>query len=579
MRFNMITRKLPFVVLCAGFLLTARVSGAQEIFDAIKGGDLARVKVVVGTDSRALNSLNNYNQTPLIVALQERKTEIAEYLIASGADVNARDNAHAAPLSYAITGGLNNIAKMLIDRNADIDTPAMWNLRPLAFALEFGQKDIANMLLDKGPAIPVEPGQESYRLFFSACSNGFPRLVNTMLEKGFTISDDQYSRGLPHMAAAGGSATIVEKLIQLGFKMDRKNELGWTPLHAAAEKGSSQVIAILLSQGAGINERTLSGKSAYNIAVAMGKNEVSDLLKERGADLSDQKFPVLKGPYLGQGEPGNKPQLFALDIVTTQYMLHGNIVFTPDGLEAFWSGTYPAVGSDGLDYQILMMKQVKGTWRAPQLAPFCRIEYQDDCPYIAPDGKKIFFLSKRPLKRGEPLSDRENIWFAERKGDGWGEPKYLGDEINSLSVHWQVSTDLKGNLYFGGQEQDGKTMRDIFVSRHKNGKYLKPEKLDSTVSSADLEHSPFIAPDGSYLIFSRASQQRTQLGIFISFKKKEGRWGEAVCLNDIIGCPAATQCTYVTHDGKYLFYISWGSSNWASYWIGSDFIEKLRPKD
>jgi ankyrin repeat protein len=575
----MITRKFAFVVLGAGFLLSARVTGAQEIFALIKGGDLAGVKAVVGTDPRALNSLNNYNQTPLIVALQESKTEIADYLIASGADVNARDNAHAAPLSYAITEGLNNIAKKLIDRNADIDTPAMWNLRPLAFALEFGKKDIANMLLDRGAAIPVEPGQESTRLFSLACSNGFARLADQMFEKGFTISENPYTQGLPHMAAAGGSAAIVEKLIQRGFKMNRKNELGWTPLHAAAESGRGQVVAMLLSQGAEIDDRTLSGKSAYNIAVSMGKKEVADLLRGKGADLSGQKFPVLNGNYLGQTEPEDKPQLFAPDIVSTQYMIHGNIEFTPDGLEAYWSGTYPAAGSNGLDYQILMMKQVKGTWRAPQLAPFCRIEYQDDCPHIAPDGKKIFFLSKRPLKRGEPLSDRENIWYAERKGDAWGEPKYLGDEINSLSVHWQVSTDLKGNLYFGGQDPDGTTMRDIFVSRYQRGKYLKPEKLDSTVSSADLEHSPFIAPDGSYLIFSRASQQRAQLGIFISFKKKDGRWGEAVCLNDIIGCPAATQCTSVTHDGKYFFYISWGTSNWASYWIKSDFIKKMRPKD
>jgi len=155
----------------------------------------------------------------------------------------------------------------------------------------------------------------------------------------------------------------------------------------------------------------------------------------------------------------------------------------------------------------------------------------------------------------------------------------LGDEINSLSVHWQVSTDLKGDLYFGGQDPDGKTMGDIFVSRYEKGRYRKPEKLDFAVSSDNHEHSPFIAPDDSYIIFSRASQQRTQLGIFISFKKKDGRWGEAVCLNDIIGCSAGTQCTYVTHDGRYFFYISWGSSNWASFWVKSDFIEKLRPKD
>ena len=578
MKLDRISRKSAFVVLGAGFLLSVRVAGAQEIFEAIKGGDLAKVKAAVETDRRSLDSLNNYRQTPLIVALQEGKSEIAEYLIAGGADVNARDQAHAAPLSYAITGGLNNIAKTLIDRNADIDTPAMWDLRPLALALEFGAMDIANMLLDRGAILPVEPGPESYRLFFSACSTGFARLADRMFEKGFAIGENQYTRGLPHLAAAGGSAAIVEKLIQLGFKMNVKNELGWTPLHAAAEKGHIQVVGILLSRGADINGRTLSGKSAYNIAVSMGKAEVAGLLKEKGADLSGPRFPVLKGPYLGQPGPGDKAQLFALDIVTTQYMIHGNVVFTPDGLEAYWSGTYPAAGSDKLNYQILMMKQLNGIWRAPQLASFCRTEYQDDCPSVAPDGKRIFFLSKRPLRRGEPLSDRENIWYAERTGDAWGEPKYLGDEVNSLSVHWQVSTDLEGNLYFGGQDPDGKTMRDIFVSRPNAGTYLKPEKLDPTVSSAGLEHSPFIAPDGSYLIFSRASQQRTQLGIFISFKTKSGRWGEAVCLNDIIGCPTATQCTYVTPDGKYLFYISWGSGNWASYWISSDFIEKLRPK-
>jgi ankyrin repeat protein len=579
MRVDMITKKFAVVALCAGLLLSAGVSGAQEIFEAVKGGDLAKVKAVVGSDPQALQAVNGYKQTPLIVALQSKKTEIAEYLIARGADVNAKDNARATPLSYAIAGGFDDLAKMLIDRNADIDTPAMWNLRPIAFALEFGRKGIAEMLLDKGAIIPVEPGQESYRLFFSACSNGFPRLVDRMLAKGLTIGDDQYTRGLPQMAAAGGSAAIVEKLIQLGFNMNRKNELGWTPLHTAAEKGHAQVVAILLSRGADVDDRTLSGKSAYNIAVSLGKKEVAELLKEKGADLSEQKFPLLKGPYLGQPEPGDTPQLFALDIVTTQYMLHGNVVFTPDGREAYWSGTYPAAGAEGLHYQILTMKQVEGIWRAPQLAPFCRIEYQDDCPYITPDGQRIFFLSRRPLKAGEALAERENIWSAKRKGDAWGEPEYLGEGINALSAHWQVSTDLNGDLYFGGQDPDGRTMGDIFVSRFDNGRFREPEKLDPTVSSAVHEHSPFIAPDGSYIIFSRASQQRIQLGIFISFRKKDGHWGEAVCLNKVIGCPTATQCTYVTPDGKYFFYISRGFDAWAAYWVKSGFIEKLRPND
>lgn len=574
----MTKRNFTFAAVCAGLLLATVLLGGQDIFEAVTAGDLAKVKAFIEADAQALKAMNNYQQTPLIVAIQKRRIEVAEYLLARGADVNAKDNAGATPLSYAIAGGLSGIAKTLIDRDADIDSPAMWNMRPLAFALEFKRRDIAEMLCDKGAAVPVEPGPEAYQLFFSACSNGFERLADRMLGKGFKIADNPYSRGLPQMAAAGGSAAIVETLVRLGFDMRRKNEMGWTPLHAAAEKGHARVAAILLSHGVDIDDRTLSGLSAYDIAGSLEKTEVADLLKAEGADVSGRKFPRLEGPYLGQPEPGSEPRMFALDIVSTQYMIHGNIVFTPDGREAYWSGTYPAAGSDGTPYQILMMKQVEGVWGAPRLAPFCRIEYQDDCPFISPDGTKIFFLSKRPLDPGGPKAERENVWTAERKGDAWGEPRYLGDEINALSLHWQVSTDRQGNLYFGGQDPEGKSMGDIFVSRFDRGRFLKPEKLGPAVSSAEHEHSPTVAPDGSYIIFSRASQQRVQLGLFISFKTKDGRWGDAICLNELIGCPTASQCTSLTPDGKYLFYISWGFEEWAAFWVKADLIDKLRPK-
>jgi hypothetical protein len=95
-----------------------------------------------------------------------------------------------------------------------------------------------------------------------------------------------------------------------------------------------------------------------------------------------------------------------------------------------------------------------------------------------------------------------------------GAPEYLGDAINSLQVHWQVSTDLEGNLYFGGQDPGGKTMGDIFVSQPDGGRFSKPEKLGPAISSADHEHSPTVAPDGSNIIFSRASQQRGPAGPF-----------------------------------------------------------------
>ena len=141
-------RKFTLAAFCAGFLLAAGAFCGQDIFEAVAAGDLAKVKAIVEADPQALEARNNYRQTPLILAIQKKKLEVAEFLLARGADVDAKETSGATPLSYAITGGFTGLAKTLVERKADIDAPAMWGMSPLPFALEFGRKDIAEMLAD-----------------------------------------------------------------------------------------------------------------------------------------------------------------------------------------------------------------------------------------------------------------------------------------------------------------------------------------------------------------------------------------------------------------------------------------------
>ena len=300
--------------------------------------------------------------------------------------------------------------------------------------------------------------------------------------------------------------------------------------------------------------------------------------QDKGADVSGPKFPLLKGPYLGQPEPEDKPRAFALDIVSTRHMIHGGVVFTPDGREAYWSGSYPAAGSDDPDYQILMMEQEQGTWGAPRLAPFCRVEYQDDCPFITPDGKGLLPFPEAP--RAGRASGRPREYLDRRtKGRRMGGAGIPGGRD-------QLASGALAGL-------DGPRRQPLFrrpgPRGEDDGRHLRLPTRGRTLPEAGeagpgrlvgrLRAFALIAPDGSYIIFSRASQQRGQLGLFISFKKKDGQWGDAICLNEVVGCPTASQCTSVTPDGKYLFYVSWGFEQWAAYWVKSDVIEKLRPKD
>jgi len=377
------------------------------------------------------------------------------------------------------------------------------------------------------------------------------------------------------MAAAGGSEKIVDLLISKGFKVMSGDGYGWSPLHSAAEKGNLNVVEILLKNGADMNDRSVSGLTPYNLADKFRHREVCELLKSKGADISDQKFPVLTGNYLGQKEPDTIPKPFAVDIVTTKYMVHGNITFNPEGDEAYWSPFLPVPDIMEETGQILTMRKINGQWSKPELASFSKIGYHDDSPSFSPDGKKLFFLSRRPLKQGDPVSAKENLWFVTREGNGWSDPKSL-EIVNSLNMHWQISADRKGNLYFAARDPDGKNFGEIFCSEFVDGEYQKPERLGPVVNSEDYEGSPYISPDGDYLLFERASKFGQQMGLFISFHNNDGSWGIPMPIANIAGINPYSQGGKVSADAKFLFYVAPYYNEYGVYWVKADFIGRMK---
>jgi hypothetical protein len=159
----------------------------------------------------------------------------------------------------------------------------------------------------------------------------------------------------------------------------------------------------------------------------------------------------------------------------------------------------------------------------------------------------------RPI--GSSTVTKENIWYMDRTATGWSEPRPVSDEINAMGLHWQISVSINGTLYFKGRSVDANT---IFYSRCVNGKYEKPEKLGID------GQSPFIAPDESYIIFSKLTDNRIAMPC-ISYKSKNGTWREPIQLDKYIGNGV---CCNVTPDGKYIFI--------GGFWASAGFIEELR---
>ncbi len=300
---------------------------------------------------------------------------------------------------------------------------------------------------------------------------------------------------------------------------------------------------------------------------------------------SQVDFPKLTGPYLGQKPPGKTPELFAPDIFKQRYdWYHSIIVFSPDGREAYWQA---GINSKPVEAGIRVSKLINGYWTEPQIAPFSKSEIFDDCPFISPDGKRLYFLSTRPMSEGGEPSKGENIWVMDRTADGWSEPKPLPPAINSLSKHWQISVDRTGDLYFGVWKVDPVSQRtrehDIYCSRYQNGQYGAPEKLGPEINAPDSrQYSPYIAPDGSYLVFTRVEKTEPSVipvvTLNISYRDKEGEWTKPVVLNDILQIKEGkwgSQAT-VSPDGKFMFFLK--DNGKEIYWVDASFIEELRPK-
>jgi len=265
----------------------------------------------------------------------------------------------------------------------------------------------------------------------------------------------------------------------------------------------------------------------------------------------------VRGMYLGEQPPGLVPQLFAPAVFRDE--IHSVPVFSLDGHEVYWR---PMNGS-----RIQYMRQVEGLWTPPATPGFAATN--DDSPAFSPDGQRIFFISWR--------AGGEDIWCVHRTDGGWSSPEALPQVVNSLIIHWQISVASNGDLYFGGKPTEDSD-QDIYRAVLVDGEYRAVEKLGSPVSmSGSYEHSPYIAPDGSYLIFSRTDSRLTNSDLYVCFRNSAGSWGPALRFDSPINTAWHDQCASVSLDGRYLFFLSFRGGKSQIYWVDAAVIEAMRP--
>jgi Tol biopolymer transport system component len=280
----------------------------------------------------------------------------------------------------------------------------------------------------------------------------------------------------------------------------------------------------------------------------------------------------LKGKYLGLPTPSLTAETFAKGIVSTDEYEHSAPAFSSDGKIMIWG----LVSRDKPSYLLEMRQQPDGTWTTPQAPGFQNSAYDHLYPRFSPDGKKLYFTSRRPLPQGFPPLKDAWIWVTKLNDGSWTEPVPLDSSVFE-GYELAHSHSKKGSLYFSFRKEGGRIF-DIGFSGKKNNKYQPIQIAGDGISTSAYEDGPFISPDEKYLIFE--SSRPGGFGsndLYICFKEKNGKWSAPINMGDKINTNKSERFAGLSPDQKYFFFGSDRNGSSDIFWIDAKVISDSKP--
>jgi outer membrane protein OmpA-like peptidoglycan-associated protein len=181
-------------------------------------------------------------------------------------------------------------------------------------------------------------------------------------------------------------------------------------------------------------------------------------------------------------EKGQEPRLFSKSL--TSHVNDGPVTFSSKGDTVYFSrnldvdtrltsapnarnklGIFYAV-FNGKDWIKIRELRINNEW------------YNVTEPSLSPDGKRLYFASDKPGGFGG-----YDLYYCQWKGSYWDNPVNLGPAINTSGNEVYPFINPAGELFFSSDGHPGLGGLDIFYSRLKDDKWLKPVLLDSPINS------------------------------------------------------------------------------------------------
>ena len=260
-------------------------------------------------------------------------------------------------------------------------------------------------------------------------------------------------------------------------------------------------------------------------------------------DASAQsKFLKSKDAYLGQKPPGDKPEVFAEQILMKKDSFPiGRVAISQDGKEFYYgsSNKWNTIDPNRIRY----LKFENGHWNGP----FVLNAYYNT-PTFSVDGNTLYFEGGRPV-RGRFIVSQST----RQPGGGWTSPAVYIAARYSL---YNFMPTASGTCYAGSKVHEDTSRHDMDICALK----MSPgdttiRSLGEPINTTGFDGDFFVAEDESYMIVSTKETKDFESELWISFHKPDGNWTPMLSLGHEINNGLAHRFgQYVSPDGKYLFY-------------------------
>jgi outer membrane protein OmpA-like peptidoglycan-associated protein/tetratricopeptide (TPR) repeat protein len=224
----------------------------------------------------------------------------------------------------------------------------------------------------------------------------------------------------------------------------------------------------------GKNVNTLGHDAA--VSISADGNQIFIYRDENGGDLYVTN---------NNNQEWSQPLPFSKKI-NTKYN-ESSLSMTADGQTIYFTSDKPG-GYGGKDIYVSTLDK-SGNWQTPtNLGPSVNTAFDDDAPFIHPDGVTLYFSS-----RGHQSMGGYDIFKTELTAGKWQKPENLGYPINSTDddIYFTISRDNKRG-YFSSLKEEGLGETDIYTISMPDKSDFKPfQKLEPSPFN---QKKPFFAP-------------------------------------------------------------------------------------